>query len=95
VRALLCVLALLFASSMRGQSLAQETQKSAVPTSISTGSVAGVLKDPSGAVITGARVELNSAVAPVPLTAIEKLFWKLSFWLVGMEPGLVVVIWSE
>ena len=38
-------------------------QQSAVSTSTSTGSVAGVLKDPSGAVITGARVELRSTTA--------------------------------
>lgn len=35
-------------------------QQSAVPALTSTGSVAGVLKDPSGAVIEGARVELRS-----------------------------------
>jgi iron complex outermembrane receptor protein len=48
---------------MWGQSLAQKTQPSVVPPSISTGSVTGVLKDPSGAVIAGARVELRSAAS--------------------------------
>jgi len=37
-------------------------QESSAATSNSTGSVAGVLKDPSGAVIAGARVELRSII---------------------------------
>jgi len=79
VRVLLPMLALLFASSMRGQSLTQETQPSAVPTSLSTGSVAGVLKDPSGAVITGARVELRSAASSFNETRVSDRLGRFSF----------------
>jgi len=79
VRALLCVLALLFASSMWGQSPAQETQQPAVPASNSTGSVAGVLKDPSGAVIAGARVELRSAASSFNKTRTSDRLGHFSF----------------
>ena len=79
MRAILCMLALLFASSMRGQSLAQESQQSALSKSISTGSVAGVLKDPSGAVITGARVELRSSALSLNQTRISDYLGQFSF----------------
>jgi hypothetical protein len=79
VRAHLCVLALLFALSMWGESLAQETQQPAVPASISTGSVAGVLKDPSGAVIAGARVELRSSALSLNQTRISDHLGHFSF----------------
>ena len=79
MRAFLCMLALLFASSMRGQILAQESQQSAIPESIATGSVAGVLKDPSGAVITGARVELRSSALSLNQTRISDHLGHFSF----------------
>jgi iron complex outermembrane receptor protein len=79
VRALLCMYALLFASSVRGQSLPPETQQSTVSTSTSTGGVAGVLKDPSGAVITGARVELRSDTANFHKTRISDRLGRFSF----------------
>lgn len=46
-------------------------QQPATPASISTGSVAGVLKDPSGAVISGARVELRSTATSFHETRIS------------------------
>ena len=79
VRALFCMLGLLFASSVRGQSLPQETQLSTVSTSTSTGSVAGVLKDPSGAVVAGARVELHSSSANFRETRISDHLGRFSF----------------
>lgn len=79
MRALLCMLALLFALSMWGQSAAQETQQSAVPAAASTGSVAGVLKDPTGAVIPGARVDLRSAVSGFSKTETSDHLGRFSF----------------
>jgi iron complex outermembrane receptor protein len=46
-------------------------QYSSAVASTSTGSVAGVLKDPSGAVIAGARVELRSTIATFHQTRIS------------------------
>ena len=79
VRVVLCMVALLFASSMQGQSLAQETQQSAVSTSRSTGSVAGVLKDPSGAVISRARVVLSSSASSFDKVRISDRLGHFSF----------------
>ena len=54
-------------------------QQSTVLTSSSTGSVAGVLKDPSGAVIPGARVELRSLIGNFHQTQISDHFGHYSF----------------
>jgi iron complex outermembrane recepter protein len=79
VRVLPCMLALFFALSKQGQSFAQETQQSAVSTSVSTGIVAGSLKDPSGAVITGARVVLSSSASSFNKTGISDHLGHFSF----------------
>jgi iron complex outermembrane recepter protein len=60
VRVFVCVFTLLFVSVVQGQSLSQEAPKSVTGTSNPTGSVAGVVKDSSGAIVTGAHVELRS-----------------------------------
>lgn len=54
-------------------------QQPAAPTSTSAGSVAGVLKDPSGAVVTGARVELRSTTASFQETRISDRLGHFSF----------------
>lgn len=79
MRTCLCMLALLFALSVRAQSLSPETPPRTAPRSTSTGGVAGVLKDPSGAVIAGARVELHSIAANFHETRLSNRAGHFSF----------------
>jgi len=56
-----------------------DAQQSTASTSTSTGSVAGVVKDPSGAVIAGAQVELRSTTAKFHQTHVSDHFGHYSF----------------
>ena len=73
------LLALLPAVCLFWQTNTIHAQQSAVLSPASTGSVAGVLKDPSGAVIHGARVELRSTIRDFHLTRISDHLGHFSF----------------
>ena len=73
------LLALLPAVCLWWQTNTIHAQESAVLSPTSIGSVAGVLKDPSGAVIPGARVELRSTIGDFHQTRISDHFGHYSF----------------
>ena len=77
MRVLFCMISLLFALPFQGQSVSPETQHSG--SRISTGSVAGVLKDPSGAVLPGVRVELRSGTGNFDKTRLSDNLGHFSF----------------
>ena len=56
-----------------------DAQQSAATMSTSTGSVAGMVKDPSGAVIAGAQVELRSTTTNFHQTHVSDHFGHYSF----------------
>ena len=73
------LLALLPAVCLYWQTNTIHAQQSAVLSPASTGSVVGVLKDPSGAVIHGAHVELRSTIGDFHQTRISDHLGHFSF----------------